>query len=154
MNKFIELAKSKGIEDIQINSHISNSLSIEIFDKKIEQCKKSVSRSWDFKAIYFGKVCNFFTNVFEESDYEFVIQQLIDNANGLTLSEPVFIYEGDKDYETVPEPDYDFDKIDLGTKINLAKKLELVLEENNLVHKVNTIYSEKISKTMIVIQKD
>ena len=115
---------------------------------------KKVMLSCKVKAIYDGKAVNAKFENLSTTNFESILDRLIENAKALTVTEPALIFEGSKKYPKVDEELFDFDTIDNSEKIDLLMALEKgVLACSEVAQVQSTQYSETYSQTVIVNSK-
>ena len=152
--KWIELGLKKGLKDLEIFAVRHKSLKLSVYQNKLDQHVISDVESVTIRGIFDDKLS---TVRFEHLDTEKVDQMLdllIENAKALTVKEPAIIYEGSSEYPVVKDELFDFNQIDVKDKIDMLKKLESGILNNEHVKQVQTtIYQEIDTKTTLVNSK-
>jgi len=152
--KWIELGLKKGFSEVEIYSTRSKSLSIEVYQGKVEALTTSDVNKAKVKAIFDDKlVSGTLENLSDEA-----INDLFDllklNALALTVKEPAIIFEGSKSYPVVKENDFDFDSVAIEDKINYLFELEKNILKCEYVKQMDsTNYSENYGETTIINSK-
>jgi PmbA protein len=140
----------KGLEDLQIYSSRNQSLKITIYKGRIDEHVESDVQSVSLRGIYNGKITSVSFENLSDSNVDLMLDQLIDNARALTADEPAILYEGSESYPEVKPNDFDFKKIPIERKINLAKDLEALIDGQEYVKQVqSTVYQESLNETII-----
>jgi PmbA protein len=152
--KWLDLGLSKGITDLEIYAVHNRSLKLSIYQNKLDQHVQSAVESVTIRGIYQNKLSTVrFENLSDENVSK-MLDQLIENAQALTVVEPAIIYEGSKDYPVVHDELFDFKTVPVIDKINLLKTLEKEILSCPEVSQVQTtMYQEVESKTAIVNSK-
>lgn len=149
--KLFDLAKAKGIEDIQVYYSSGVNFDVEVFKGEIEKYQIADSAKLTAKGIYNGKMGTVSTEVINEEVFEFIVDSIIGAANAIDSEDEVFIYEGDKEYKTI-EGLYNpsIDEVTAAKKIADTKKFEeLVMAQDERIKMVQAFYSEGTSKVLI-----
>lgn len=152
--KWIELGLKKGFSDVEIYSTRSKSLSIEVYQGKVESLTNSDVTSARIKGVYDEKLVSASTENLTDAAIEKLFDQLILNAKALTVKEPAIIFEGSPHYETVKENDFDFDLVSIEDKIKYLVDFENEVLKCEFVKQVeSTAYSESFGETTITNSK-
>lgn len=152
--KWIELGLNKGFKDIEIYATRNKNFSLSVYQQKVDSYEKSDVEVVKVKAIYDGKAVNAKFENLSTTNFESILDRLIENAKALTVTEPALIFEGSKKYPKVDEELFDFDTIDNSEKIDLLMALEKgVLACSEVAQVQSTQYSETFSQTVIVNSK-
>lgn len=133
MNKelLIEKAKAKGIEEIDIFEMNSSSNTINIYEQNVDNFKMSQSSGIAIRGLYNGKLGTCFLEEDDDSNIDFVIEQMINNANAITSKDKVEIYAGDTDYPVIERTENVFKQMDTSKKIEFLKELELKIKNKD-----------------------
>src|SRR5690554_2273183 len=152
--KWIELGLNKGFTDIEIYATRNKNFSLSVYQQKVDSYEKSDVEVVKVKAIYDGKAVNAKFENLSTTNFESILDRLIENAKALTVTEPALIFEGSKEYPKVEEELFDFDTVDNSEKIELLMALEKgVLACSEVAQVQSTQYSETYSQTVIVNSK-
>ena len=95
-DKLFELAKSKGIEDIQVYFSDNSEFDITIFKGELDKYTIASTQKLSVKGIYKGKMGTVTTEVLTDEIIDFVVDSIIASAKTIDSEDEVFIYEGDK----------------------------------------------------------
>lgn len=149
--KLFDLAKSKGIEDIQIYFAGNTELDIEVFKGSVEKYAIADSAKLTAKGIYNGKMGTVSTEIINEDVFEFLVDSIIDAAKMIDSEDEVFIYEGDKEYKKVEGLfDSSLDEVSAAKKIADTKKFEeLVMAQDERINMVQAFYGEGTTNILI-----
>lgn len=152
--KWIELGLKKGFSDVEIFSTRSKSLSIEVYQGKVESLTNSDVTNARIKGIYDDKLVSASTENLTDEAIEKLFDQLILNAKAVTVKEPAIIFEGSPHYETVKENDFDFDSVAIEDKIKYLVDFEKEVLKCEFVKQVESAsYSESFGETTITNSK-
>ena len=149
--KLFELAKSKGIEDIQVYYAGNSELDIEVFKGSVEKYAIADSAKLTAKGIYNGKMGTVSTEIINEDVFDFIVDSIIDAAKMIDSEDEVFIYEGDKEYKKV-EGLFNSSIVDIpaAKKIADTKKFEeLVMAQDERINMVQAFYGEGTTNILI-----
>ena len=151
---WIELGLKKGFSDVEIYSTRSKSLSIEVYQGKVENLTTSDVEKAKIRAVYDEKLVSFVLEDLSNEAVNKAFDQLILNAKALTVKEPAIIFEGSPSYPEVKENDFNFDKVPVADKINYLVDLEKHILANEFVKQVDVAsYSENYGETTIINSK-
>lgn len=151
-DRLFQLAKDKGIEDLQIYFSGATEFNIEVMNATLEKYTISDTAKLSVKGIYNGKMGTVSTETINEDVFPFLVDSVIASANAITSEDEVFIYEGDKEYK---ELDYlynkSLDEASAAKKIEDTKKLEeLIKALDKRVIMVQAMYGD--GKTNVRIE--
>ncbi|MDY0277345.1 MAG: metallopeptidase TldD-related protein [Acholeplasma sp.] len=151
---WIDKGLSKGLTDVEIYAVERTSLSIDVYDGKVEKNEVSKLHTALIKGIFDGKATKIKV---EDLSYEAVddlLDRMLDSLKNITANEPALIFEGSNAYPTVDDKVFDFSKVAPVDKVNLLFEIEEKIQANEFINKVETVsYSESESKTVIVNSK-
>ncbi|WP_025725367.1 TldD/PmbA family protein [Acholeplasma granularum] len=152
--KWIELGLKKGFSDVEIFSTRQKSLSIEVYQGKVENLTTSDVNKAKIKAVYDEKLVSFVLEDLNDETANKVFDKLKLNAEALTVKEPAIIFEGSKSYPKVKDNDFDFDSVPVDKKIKYLIDLENHILSNEYVKQVDsTNYTESYGETTIINSK-
>jgi PmbA protein len=143
-DKLFQLAKSKGIEDIQVYYASATDFNIEVMHGDLEDYTISDTSRLLVKGIYNGKMGTVSTETINEDIFPFLVDSVIASANAITSEDEVFIYEGDKEYPDVHDLyNPSLDEVDAAQKIADAKRLEeLIKAKDERIVMVQAMYGD------------
>lgn len=152
--KWIEIGKQKGLTDLEVFATRNRSLSLTVYQGKLDSHVQSDVEQVTLRGIYQGKLSTVRFENLSLTNVEHMIDRLIENAKALTVVEPAIIYEGSKSYPEVKEERFDFSAIPVTSKIDLLKDLEQKILTHPSVSQVQTAtYQEIDTKTTLINSK-
>jgi len=152
--KWIKLGLEKGLEDLQIFATRNRSLKLTIYQGRIDQHVESDVESVTLRGIYGGKITSIKFENTNTDAIETMIDRLISNAKALTANEPAIIFEGSESYPEVKVESFDFTRVPIADKIQLAKDYEAGLLGQKFVKQVqSTTYQETENETTLINSK-
>ena len=153
-NKLFNLAKEKGIEDIQVLYSTNKSTVVSFQDKEMTDFTINSNNKLSVKGLYNGKMGYYSTEVVSEKEFDTIVDTIINSAKYITSEDEEFIYEGDKHYKKIPgEFNKDILNIPTKDKIELTKSISLgLLEKEGVVH-AQAEYFEEESEVLMVNSK-
>lgn len=140
--KFIQIAKEKGIENIQIVETIENIGQLEVVNKKLETFELSDQTQYQIKAEYNGKTVKIASDYLEEDILNLLIQKAI-----YTDSKYQDDYLVDKQNNNQRNS---HKEIDISEKLNLLKQLDSFRNEYPEIKNLTLFYSENYEKKRII----
>ena len=102
-NAVIAKCAEMGIADYELYYQSAESTSISAFQHEINQFTSSIEGGVCFRCIYGGKMGYASTEALNESEAAAVVERAVDNASVLEAEEQVFLGEGGKTYQPLPE---------------------------------------------------
>ncbi len=152
--QWIEIGLQKGFTDVEIFSTRSKSLSIEVYQGKVENLTTSDVEKAKIRAVYDEKLVTYVLEDLSTKAVEAAFELLKQNAEALTVKEPAIIFEGSPEYPVVKENTFDFDSIPVTDKIAYLVELEKNILANEFVKQVDgTNYSESYGETTLINSK-
>lgn len=123
-SRLFAVAENKGVSELEVYFANSEGFDVALFEGNIDSYKVSSSQTLAVRGIYQGKMGFAVTENIKSSNYEFLIDRLIDNAKimGSTFVERIF--EGSPKYKRVSYKKSDFHLVSVEDKISDLKKLE------------------------------
>lgn len=100
-DKLFEVAKEKGIEDLQLYFNDSSEFEISVFKNELEKYTIAGTQKLSVKGIYEGKMGTVTTEVLTDEVIDFLVDSIIASAKTIESEDEVFIYEGDKEYKVI-----------------------------------------------------
>lgn len=143
-DKLFELAKSKGIEDIQVYFSDNSEFDITIFKGELDKYTIASTQKLSVKGIYKGKMGTVTTEVLTDEIIEFVVDSIIASAKTIDSEDEVFIYEGDKEYKKV-EGLFNASIYDVPAKDKIADVTELekkIMAKDKRIIMVQAFYGD------------
>nr|WIF88026.1 DNA gyrase modulator [Acholeplasma laidlawii] len=121
---WIEIGLNKGFSDVEIFSTRSKSLSIEVYQGKVENLTTADVEKAKIRAVYDEKLVSFVLEDLSDVAVHKAFDLLKLNAEALTVKEPAIIFEGSPSYPEVKENTFDFDSVPVKDKIDYLIALE------------------------------
>jgi PmbA protein len=143
-SKLFTIAEAKGCEAFQLYYAASDDFNVEVFKGDLDKYELSNSGSLAVKGLYNGKMGYSSTKNVDESQFEFLVDNVIASASVVESKDEQFIYEGDKEYKTL-EGLYNesLNHVEKKDKMDLAFKLEsLCKSKDSRVDMVEAFYSD------------
>ena len=149
--KLFDLAKAKGIEDLQVYFSGGTQFDIEVFKGELDKYTIADTAKLSCKGIYDKKMGTCTTEIINEDIFEFVVDSIIEAAKAIDSEDEVFIYEGDKEYPEVEGLFNDeLDKVGAKKKIEDSFALEAaILEKDDRIKMVQAFYGEGTTNVLI-----
>jgi len=92
-----------GIADYELYYQSAESTSVSAFQHEINQFTSSIDGGVCFRCIWNGKMGYASTEALNETEAAAIVQRAVDNASVLEAEEQVFLGEGGKTYQPLPE---------------------------------------------------
>lgn len=151
---WIELGKKKGISDLEVFAVRNRSLSLSVYQGKLDSHVQSDVEQITLRGIYQGKLSTIRFENHGKQNVDHLLNKLIENASALTVVEPAIIFEGSPSYPEVKEERFDFSQIPVIKKIHLLQDLEKYILANEKVTQVqNASYQEVDTQTTLTNSK-
>ena len=151
-DKFFELAKEAGIEEVELSVSSSYSLSFSLFHGEIDSYTSSKSYSYLARGIYKGKMGAVVSDVYNNSLAKYFVEQIISNASVIENDDPVFIFKGSEKYRKINTFNRQLDNIPVEKKIEIAKQIEKEIREGDpRIVEVQTVAYDESSSSNIVM---
>lgn len=149
--KLFELAKQKGIEDLQVYYTGGTQFDIEVFKGELDKYTIADTSKLSVKGIYDKKMGTCTTEIINEDVFDFVVNSIIEAAKAIDSEDEVFIYAGDKEYPEVKGLfNEDLDKVGAKKKIDDSFALETnVLKKDERIKMVQAFYGEGTTNVLI-----
>lgn len=154
MNKqmLIDRALALGFDTVEVYTQNSTQESLNVFQNNVDNFTISQSGGIAVRGIYHGKLGQCFLEEDSDDNIEFVIQQMIHNANAITSTDKVEIYAGSESYPVIEESESDIDSITANQKIEFLKDMEqrLLNADERIVQVMDCVMD--ISEAEVMIQ--
>ena len=151
IDKLFEMAKEKGLEEFEAYYSEGESFSIKIYNGQVDDYKNSLGKGLSFRGIYNDKMGYSFTENFDASSINLLLDELISNASVLETTDKEFIYSGSKEYNLRSNFKGLLDKVE--TKEKIEKIIEMETLAKNYDKRVDSVnycmYGEGIGKRVI-----
>jgi len=146
-----ELAKAKGIEDIQVYYSGGTEFEIEVFKGSLEKYTIADTAKLSVKGIFEGKMGTVTTEVINEDVFDFLVDSIIASAKAIDSEDEVFIYGGDDHYKEVEGLfNRSLGEVDAKRKIEDTLKLEqMVKDQDKRINMVQAFYGDGVTNVLI-----
>lgn len=151
IEKLFQVAKEKGIQDIQVYLSNSNKLSVQIFEGEVDKYEIAKSSSLTVKGLYNNKMGVYRTEVYDDELIEEIVDTIIASAKVIDSLDDAIIYEGDDHYEEI-EGLYseELTNLDVAKKIALIKEMDQKFHDyDKRVKNVETDYNEVTNHVLL-----
>jgi PmbA protein len=118
--KLFEAGYKVGFTDMEIYHVSGEEFEVTAYEKTIDSYKINTDIGLSFRGIIDGKMGYAFTEKFEEEDIEFLIKNSAQNARESQTDVEVSIFEGSKEYKTLPNRELIDEEISVKIKDALA----------------------------------
>ena len=109
--RWIELGLEKGLEAVEIFATKEKNLSLGLYKSKLDDYEISDMHTVKLRGIYNGKYATVAVENLVDDNIDYYLDQLIENAKTITVSEPAIIFEGSKEYAKLDETLFDFSQV-------------------------------------------
>ena len=151
-DKFFELAKEAGIEEVELSVSSSYSLSFSLFHGEIDSYTSSKSYSYLARGIYKGKMGAVVSDVYNNKLAKYFVEQIINNASVIENDDPVFIFKGSEKYRKINTFNRQLGNIPVEKKIEIAKQIEKEIREGDpRIIEVQTVAYDESSSSNVVM---
>ena len=123
-DKLFNLAKARGIEEIELAFSTSKQLSFSLFHGEVDNYNSASSASYVIRGIYNGKLGSVSSDVYSNDLVEYFVDEIINNAKYIENDDPVFIYGGSEKYKKVNTFNRELADIPVETKLAKLHELE------------------------------
>ncbi len=130
-SQLFELAKTKGITDVEVYYSKSKSTSITVFEQEVESLEVSANEVITLRGIYNGKMGYTYTENLNNIDFNFLLDRLVENAKAIENEDLEIIFEGSKEYQLNNQVCHDIDEIQNKDVIATLKMLERDIKESD-----------------------
>lgn len=138
INKLFEKASLKGIDEFEIYFLSNLNTSIKIYQGKIENFSNNQNQGISFRGMVDGKMGYSYSESMEDEDIDFLINEVIENANCIESLDKQFIYGEKANYTDTITYSSAIENLDTDLVKNfLIKMEEYALSIDERVKKVN-----------------
>lgn len=138
INKLFEKASFKGIDEFEIYFLSNLNTSIKIYQGKIENFSNNQNQGISFRGMVDGKMGYSYSESMEDEDIDFLINEVIENANCIESLDKQFIYGEKANYTDTITYSSAIENLDTDlVKDFLIKMEEYALSIDERVKKVN-----------------
>lgn len=151
-DKFFELAKEKGIEEVELSISTSSDLSFSLFHGEIDNYSSSTTTNYLARGIYKGKLGAIISDVYDKTSPEIFVNEIINNAKFIENEDPVFIFKGSPKYKKINTFNKDLDGFSIDIKLKKLHELEqkILKGDKRIVEVEGVSYEESFSSNTII----
>lgn len=151
IEKLFQVAKEKGVQDIQVFLSNSTNMNIQIFEGDVDKYEIADSSSLIVKGIFNNKMGVYRTEVLDDYLIDEIVDRIIASAKVIDSDDDAIIYEGDKHYEELSDLyNEDLAALDVAKKIDMLKDLDQRFYAfDKRVKNVETSYHEITNTVML-----
>ena len=151
-DKFFELAKEKGIEEVELSISTSSELSFSLFHGEIDNYSSSNTTSYLARGIYKGKLGAIISDVYDKTSPEIFVNEIINNAKFIENDDPVFIFKGSPKYNKINTFNKDLEGFSIDIKLKKLHELEqkILKGDKRIVEVEGVSYEESFSSNTII----
>ena len=150
--EIFDLAKKKGIEDLQLYISTSKSIGLSLYESQIDDYQVNLNSSITAKGIYNGKMVTVSSEKDDKNLAKYIVDSIIKNARIINSKDEVYIYEGSKEYGEVNTYNETLESIPMEEKI--AKLFEMdkkVRAKDPTIKDVASIFYNETSSSLEII---
>ena len=154
-NKFFELAKEAGIEEVELRISTSYSLSISLFHSEIDNYSVEEGSSYFARGIVNGKLGTASCDVYNAEKAKFLVDEIVKNAKIIENNDPVFIFGGSEKYHKINSFSKELSQVPVEKKIEDLYALEKAIREGDprIIEVQGVEYSESARSSTIINSK-
>ena len=151
-DKLFNLAKEKGIAEIELSFSNSSELSFSLFHGEVDSYNSSSSSSYVIRGIYNGKLGSVVSDVYSNDLVEYFVNKIIENAKFVENEDPVFIFKGSEKYKKINTFNKELGEISADKKLALLHQLEEKIKTGDprIVEVEQVGYEESFSTSTII----
>ncbi len=150
-NLLFEKAKAKGIDEIEVYYSKNKGTTIATFEQAVDSMSVEDTEVISIRGLYNGKMGYVYTEKLDESEYDTLIGNLIDNATIIESEDTETIYAGSKKYLKLDQKVYPIDEIDNNEVINKLVEIEKeILSLDSRIKNASLRFVKKSSLVNIV----
>ena len=154
-DKFFELAKQAGIEEAEIYVGERFSLSFSLFHSEVDNYSSNKSMNILARGIVNGKFGAASCDSWSVEHAKYLVNEIVKNAGVIENEDPVFIYEGSKQYKKINTFNKDLSKVSIDEKMAKLYELEKAIREGDkrVIEVGGVEYSESAESVAIMNSK-
>lgn len=150
-NKLKEEAKAAGIKEIEVYQVKGEGSDISTFNQEVDDNICFSTNELYIRGVYNNHISSLYVEHDDDSEIEFIVNTLKNNASVTESNNPYFIYAGDEKYPTIMDEKNDFNEYSQADKIKLCKDIEAFLKSKS-EFVTNTSASISISENVTSIK--
>ena len=154
-DKFFVLAKEAGIEEAELYVGESFSLSFSLFHSEVDNYSSNKSMTILARGIVKGKIGTATCDSWSAEHAKYLVNEIVKNAGVIENEDPVFIYEGSKQYKKINTFNKDLEKVSIDEKMKKLYELEKAIREGDkrVIEVGGVEYSESAESVTILNSK-
>ena len=154
-DKLFNLAKERGIEEIELAFSTSNKLSFSLVHGEVDNYNSASSSSYVIRGIYKGKLGSVSSDVYSNDLVEYFVDEIINNAKYIENDDPVFIFGGSEKYKKVNTYNRELGKVSIDEKMKKLHELEDKIRNGDprIIEVQSVEYEENESSSTIINSK-
>ncbi len=130
-NKLKEEAKAFGITELEVYQVTGDGSVVSTFNTEVDDNSCYYNDELYIRGVYNGHITSLYVEHDDDSEIEFIIKSLKNNASVTESNDPYFIYEGDKEYPVLPEKENDIDEFSQADRIKICQDIEAFLKSKS-----------------------
>lgn len=127
--RLIQCAKDAGIEAIEIFTRSSKTTSLQVYEQAVDSFTISQCNSFSIRGIYHGTMGSCTIEEDADTNIDFIIDSIKQNAQAITSSDEVEIYAGERAYPILTHRPNECIAVDVREKVKLLMEIEQGLQE-------------------------
>ena len=151
-DKLFNLAKERGIEQIELSISNSSDLSFSLFHGEVDSYSSSSSSYYVIRGIYNGRLAAIGSDVYSNDLVEYFVNEIINNAKYIENDDPVFIFKGSEKYKKINTYNKSLGEVSIDEKLNKLHELEEKIKSGDprIVEVEGVEYSESTTSETII----
>lgn len=151
-DKLFNLAKERGIEQIELSISNSSDLSFSLFHGEVDSYSSSSSSYYVIRGIYNGRLAAIGSDVYSNDLVEYFVNEIINNAKYIENDDPVFIFKGSEKYKKINPYNKSLGEVSIDEKLNKLHELEEKIKSGDprIVEVEGVEYSESTTSETII----
>jgi len=124
IDQLFELGSKKGFSDQEVYYMKNKSTDISVFQGEIEKFNLSEDGGLSYRAILNGKVGYAYTELFDETSIEMLVNEAYQNAEIIESEDEIYFHDGSGVYTSIDNYNEAIEKSSIESKIEFMKNLE------------------------------
>ncbi|MBR3841255.1 MAG: TldD/PmbA family protein [Erysipelotrichales bacterium] len=117
-------AKNKNLEALEIYVSSNVSRDISIYEGEVDRFSSNEVIGYGLRGLYNGKVGTTFTEIYDDSMCELLVNQIIENASVISSDDEQLFYQGEMNYPEINSYSNELESMNNEEIIKLLKELE------------------------------
>lgn len=151
-DKFFDLAKAAGLEEVELFVSTSYSLSFSLFHSEVDAYSVEDGSSFVARGVYKGKFGVAMSDVYNAEKAQFLVDSIIANAGVIETEDPAILFKGSEKYKKINTYNPGLSKVSVDEKMNKLYELEKRIKELDprIVEIEGVEYSESSSSITLI----